>query len=306
MDLREQKYVCALAQYQNLTRAAEKLFISQPALSMFISKLETRLGVPLFQRRNGRFFLAYAGERYVCQAQKMLEAEKEFLQELEHLVSRRAGRLRIGASVRRSPWLIPPVIAQLREENPMVEVELREGPIADLNDLMDHCELDFMVVSRSDVREDMDYQVLFQDKFLLMVPQIHPLNEQAEYVPGKKYRHINAACLEGQTVFVHGQWTSNRQTEEKILQRSGVKPARTPVIRGTETTLQMVAEGLGLGFIRESYARNLTYCKPVNFYTIGDEDCSVDVVACYRPDLEQPAYMKRALELLAQQGKNSR
>ena len=76
MDLREQKYVCALAECGNLTRAAEKLYISQPALSIYINNLENSLGVKLFERIGKRFVLTYAGERYVEAAQKMLDLKE--------------------------------------------------------------------------------------------------------------------------------------------------------------------------------------------------------------------------------------
>ena len=91
MDLREQKYVCALADCGNLTRAAEKLYISQPALSIYIANLEKNMGIPLFERNGKKFALTYAGERYVERARKMLKLEREFNDELIDLIRERAG-----------------------------------------------------------------------------------------------------------------------------------------------------------------------------------------------------------------------
>ena len=68
MELKEQRYVCTLAEYGNLTRAADRLYISQPALSIYISNLEKHLGTPLFDREGKKFELTKAGERYVLHA----------------------------------------------------------------------------------------------------------------------------------------------------------------------------------------------------------------------------------------------
>ena len=77
MDLREQKYVCTLAELGNLTRAAERLYISQPALSIYITNLEKNLGTPLFDRSGKKFTLTYAGEQYVKRAEKMLDGRAD-------------------------------------------------------------------------------------------------------------------------------------------------------------------------------------------------------------------------------------
>lgn len=77
MNLKEQQYVCALARCQSLSRAAEELFISPSALSVYISNLEKYLGVRLFERtgRGKAFVLTSIGEEYVVRAEKMLGAE---------------------------------------------------------------------------------------------------------------------------------------------------------------------------------------------------------------------------------------
>lgn len=304
MDLKEQRYVCTLAECQNLTRAAERLFISQPALSIFISKLENSMGMQLFTRTGGKFLLSFAGECYVEEAKKMLELERSLMKKLDKISSEQSGRIRIGASVRRSPWLLPPVIARFEKEWPDVEVILQEGTISDLNELLDQCELDLMVLNLPDLKEGMDYQVLFSDKFLLAVPQLHPINEKSEYVPGTGYRRVDAKYLNGETLFLHASWSSSRHIEDRILEKHRVQPGRIRVIRGTETSFQMIAEGLGIGFIRESYAINLKYRKQVNYYSIDSDDHPIDVVACYRSGHPLPKYTKKLLELLTEHGRS--
>ena len=68
MNLKEQLYVCTLAETKNMSKAAEKLYISQPALSMYINNLQENLGTKLFTRKNNIYMLTYLGEKYVAKA----------------------------------------------------------------------------------------------------------------------------------------------------------------------------------------------------------------------------------------------
>lgn len=96
MNLREQLYVCTLAETGSLTQAARQLFISQPALSLFISNLENTLGIRLFDRIGKQFVLTYAGELYVARARQMLELKDSFDMELSEVINGQNERLRVG------------------------------------------------------------------------------------------------------------------------------------------------------------------------------------------------------------------
>ena len=78
MRLKDEKYVCALANYGTIREASEKLYISAPALSMYINHLEKELGVDLFYRNQQRFFPTDIGKKYLERCQKILEIDQEF------------------------------------------------------------------------------------------------------------------------------------------------------------------------------------------------------------------------------------
>ncbi len=79
---------------------------------------------------------------------------------------------------------------------------------------------------------------------------------------------------------------SARRVEEKILKDYKVKPGRIRVVRNMELGAQLVAEGLGVGFIRQGYQKNIHYPKPVKYYTIDVSKYGQDVVVAYRQDVE--------------------
>lgn len=301
MDLKEQKYVCALAEYKSLTKAAEKLYISQPALSIYISNVEKNLGTPLFERNGKRMILTYAGEKYVEKAKAMLRLEMEFREELNDIIAEHAGRIRIGVPLRRSPWLIAPVVAKFKSIYPNIEVIVRDGNQAFLNDRLKNFDLDMMIGNKTHIGDDMDTALLFQEEFLLAVPAFSPLNEKSQYVPNEKYRRIKPEFLSGQVLLLHTSWQSSRAIEDKIIRNHSIKPSAVYVMRNSETILQMVAEGLGVGFIREGYTIHMHYDKPLNYYTLNTEDHRSDVVVAYKKRKKLPKYMQVMIQLIKEQ-----
>ena len=109
MDLKEQKYVCTLAECKSLTRASERLYISQPALSLYINNVEKNLGAPLFERNGRKFELTWLGKQYVEKASQMLELERQFKAVMRQTEQEDAGQVRIGIAQRRAIWFLPAV-----------------------------------------------------------------------------------------------------------------------------------------------------------------------------------------------------
>lgn len=303
MNLKEQTYVCVLADCGNITKAAERLFISQPALSIYIGNLEKMLGAKLFERSGRKFSLTYAGELYVEKARRMLELKKEFDEALAELLDNRRGRIRLGIQLRRESWLLPPVLAEFRKEFPDIEVVIREGTMHELRELLEAYELDLVLMNEAALWKEMEYQILFEEELLIAVPQIHPLNEKAEYVPGSRYRSLDLRWLEGETLILQKPNQSIRADVDAALKEAGVHPMKTVVIRNIETAIQMAAEGLGIAFNRESYANNMKYMKRVNYYTMGSAAKKSAFVAGYREGMYVPVYMQRFIELISEQGR---
>ena len=130
MDLKEQKYVCTLAECKSLTRASERLYISQPALSLYINNVEKNLGAPLFERNGRKFELTWLGKQYVEKASQMLELERQFKAVMRQTEQEDAGQVRIGIAQRRGIWFLPAVLSVYEREWPQVDVVIREGNLA--------------------------------------------------------------------------------------------------------------------------------------------------------------------------------
>lgn len=304
MNLKEQTYVCVLAECGTITKASERLFISQPALSIYIGTLEKNLGVRLFDRVGKRFALTYAGERYVEKARKMLALKAEFDEELSEILGGRRGRLRIGVQLRRETWLIPPVLARFKSEYPEIETVIREGNHGELMQMFDAYELDLVIMNGADIKSGMQAQELFSEELLVAVPQLSPLNEKAVWVEGSRYRRLDLRWLDGQDVILPYPGQSLRAEAEAALRGAGVTPGRIETIRNIEMAMQMVAEGLGVGFNREYYAMNMKYRKRINYYTLGTAASKSACVAGYRRGEHVSEPMQRFIALCREQAFN--
>ena len=243
MDLKEQKYVCTLAECKSLTRASERLYISQPALSLYINNVEKILGARLFERNGRKFELTWLGKQYVEKASQMLELERQFEAVRRQAERENAGQVRIGIAQRRGIWFLPAVLSVYEREWPQVDVVIREGNLADLTIMLKNRELDLVVLSRSDVTSEMEAVPLGMEDFLLILPGDHPLNEKAVPVEGSMFDFLDPHLLSGETIFLNTEMQSARRVEEKILKDHKVKPGRIRVVRNMELGAQLVAEG---------------------------------------------------------------
>ena len=122
MDLREQEYVTVLAKHGNITKAAEELYVSQPTLSIFLKRLEERMGIKLFQYIGKKMVLTQAGELYVKRAKELLIIQNQFLGELSDLVAGYTGRIRIGTHIRRTSFFIPELLVKFEKSYPNIEI----------------------------------------------------------------------------------------------------------------------------------------------------------------------------------------
>ena len=285
MNLKEQEYVCALAENGTITAAAKELFISQPALSIYINNLEKSLGVRLFERVGKQFILTYAGEQYVEKAKLILQLSHELDEKLKDITGNYSGRIRIGVQLRRATGFLPPVIASYEKEFPGVEVILCEGTMKELKESIQNFKADLLLCNSVDLPPYMNSFVVFKEHLLIAVPKDHPINEKAVWEEGKALPSLELFWLNGEKLILAKQNQSIRRDSERILNKNGVRPGKIREIRSIETAMQMVGEGLGIGFNRESYVMYMKKQENVRYYCMRNIDSTTDFVLAYRKEM---------------------
>ena len=116
IEIKDLKYVSAIAKYESISQAANELYITQPSLSGYLKNLENRMGLPLFQRIGKRMVLTYFGECFLKEGNDLLLRHKHFSEELDRVLYEKRGRLSIGFPILRGISLLPVTLPRFSEE----------------------------------------------------------------------------------------------------------------------------------------------------------------------------------------------
>ena len=161
-------YFIAVADERNFTKAAEKLFISQQALSSHIAVIEKELDVTLFSRKPS-LKLTYAGQVFYRHAQKLLKDYSELYNELNDVKERKRGELTIGMSHTRGHLLLPKMLPIFMKEYPLIEIRVLEDNVEQLEQALIKKTIDFAIIHDTASNPDIVYTPLLPEKILLVV-----------------------------------------------------------------------------------------------------------------------------------------
>lgn len=175
MDLRSLKYFTVVAQELNITRAAEKLNMSQPPLSNQIKALEEELGVALIIRGKRHLQLTEAGNLLLRKANQILEMAEKTKQEISDMTDGLSGTISIGMVEGRAPFLVARWISGFREEFPRVQYSLWNGSSDDVLDRLYRGLVDIAVIAAPYDTEHLDGFQVGREPWVAMIPVGHPL-----------------------------------------------------------------------------------------------------------------------------------
>lgn len=243
MNLRDLKYIIAVAETRHFGKAAERCFVSQPTLSGQIRKLEDELGVAIFERTNRSVEITPVGETIVAHARKMMEQADTIYQTAQAHQDPLAGPLRIGAIPTLSPYLVPLILAPLGKRHPRMKLVLSEEMTETLlRRLHDH-EIDAALLATGTGEQDLEQLALFDEPFWVAYPRSHGFYAK-ERIRLRDLHSENILllaeghCLADQTMDVCH--ISDRQVAGELadLRASSL-----------ETLLQLVAAGYGITLV---------------------------------------------------------
>lgn len=183
MTLVELRYIVALAAEGHFGRAAERCSVSQPALSVAIARLESELGVKLFERAKGLVRASEAGALIVRQAQKVI-AESERLRELARQGrDQLAGSLRLGVIHTVGPYLLPRLVACLRECAPAMPLVIEENMTVNLATMLREGEIDAAILALPFDAPGIVTIPLYDEPFLVITPRGHAFEKRETLSP---------------------------------------------------------------------------------------------------------------------------
>ncbi len=174
MNLRDLRYLVALADQRHFGRAAQACFVSQPTLSTQIKKLEEQLNVTLIERANRQVILTPVGVAIVAAAQRVLRDVDDLLRVAEEYRDPLGGTVRLGIIPTVAPYLLPRILPIIRREFPKVSIKLNEAQTRVIMKLLEDGELDAAIVALPVAEEHIVQTKLYSEPFYLAVGKQHP------------------------------------------------------------------------------------------------------------------------------------
>jgi LysR family hydrogen peroxide-inducible transcriptional activator len=238
MNLRDLRYLLAVAEHGHFGRAAEACGISQPTLSVQVRKLEEFLGVALFERTSKAVAPTAACDRLIGHVRAAVTEADAILAVARDLRDPLAGGFRLGIIPTLAPYLLPLVFAPLRDALPALEIEPWEDQTAALVDRLRAHDLDAALLATAVDAPDLASQALFAEPFLAALPPEHPLAAR-DVVTEAELAHDILVLADGHCL------------RDQALAACGQNGALGGTLRASSlsTLLNMVAAGYGTTLI---------------------------------------------------------
>jgi len=265
MNLRDLKYIVEVAREKNFARASAKVFVSQPALSMQIKKLEETLGVEIFERDKQNFLITPVGAEIIKKAEIILQESEEIKMIAKNSKDPHKGEIRIGAFPTVASYFLPNFIKNIHKKFPHLKIFLIEAKSEELITKLRSGEIDCCLLAMPIKDDNLIGEKIFSEKFLLATPKGHPFSKKSK---------IQIKELKKQELMLLEDGHCMRDQALEIC--SMVKAFENKDFKATslETLRQMVANGTGITLMPEIAVRNddkISYVKIFNapFRTIG-------------------------------------
>ncbi len=259
MNFQNLEYFICTAEEKNITRAAERLHISQQALSGSISRLEAELNCRLFERRQ-ELELTYSGKCFLKTATQIISLKKQGETLIDDINENRAGELRIGVSHTRGQAILPLVVPKFSRKYPHAEIFITEASSSELEQGLSKGQIDVMIGFMPFLTETAEVKPLIKDRIFLVCPKAllnGKFGEKTESIL-KSYRKNPDISLFRDLPFVLLRRGERIRTlVDREFAKCGISPVIKTETRNIQTAFSLSAEGMGLSVCPEMYLRSL-------------------------------------------------
>lgn len=242
MNLRDLRYLVAVAEHRHFGRAAAACFVSQPTLSTQIKKLEETLGVVLIERTNRQVMLTPVGETIVRQAQRVLDDVNRLVGVAEEHRDPLGGEFRLGIIPTVAPYLLPRILGPMRETLPNLKIQLTEAQTATITSMLREGELDAVILALPLGEENIAEAVLYREPFYLAVSQRHAK---------AKKKSVSVAELDQEQVLLLEDGHCLREQALEVCKSHNAVENTNFRATSLETLRQMVAANVGTTLMPE-------------------------------------------------------
>lgn len=294
IDVREIMYTLSVVEEKNFSKAAEKLFVSQPALSKTIKQVETKLGCKIFDRSTNPLRLTPHGTviiEYFMQIQNIQREIEEYSKAVkEHIQS----DLKVGAPSFFCSYVLPSIVAKFNQEYPKIKIKLVETNDTDLRTSFKAGNIDIGLSVEHNMPQEFSSEIIMKEHIILAVPQDFMINEKLKAFALKpedirsgkflssRFKAVKMIEFANEPFLFLKQGNDMYRRGKKICKDAGFVPKINIEMDQLLSTYYMAGAGAGLAFIRSNILNYIVSPNSLIFYKIDHKATERDLKVYYR------------------------
>lgn len=252
MDIKNLLYIITISQEGSLSRASRKLSVSQPTLSVFLTNLETNLGVDLFSREKKRLIPTPAGNIYINAAKRIIQVKDQTYQAIHRISHELTETITVGATPLRGSVMIAQIFPAFSKRFPDVKIEIRECYMKDIRTLIKNGTINCALGTCFDRDDpDFDHIIIAKEEVILAVPAFHPLAPLANN-RFDQLVSIDIQAFADSPFVLLSPGATIRAISDNIFSKAGFSPTIVFETNNALVLSNMIRQGVGVGFLPRS------------------------------------------------------
>ena len=256
MDLRQIENIIAIEQEQNISKAAEKVFLTQSALNQQLLKLERSLGVQLFERRSHCMTPTFAGRIYLATAHQMLDMKEETYRILHDIAQETSGEIAVAYTPERGALMFSEIYPKFHERYPKITFRIFEARIKKMEQLLLQKQVTLACLTHAGgvKHPDLDYWDMKEELMVLGLPASHPLAHLAGPRSWETLPLLDLLLLRDESFVLASKETRIRDMADRAFLHAGYHPKILFETGSTTTMVHLVKNQQCAAFFPQSYA----------------------------------------------------
>lgn len=272
MTTRELLYVKTTADTGNISKAAKKLFVTQPSLSQSLQRIEDSIGTKIFVRSPDGLKLTFAGEKYYQMACQVLKIYDDFSSEITDINDLKVGHISFGVTHHLGAIVLPQILPEYSAHYPGITIDLFEGSTEPQEQHLISGEMDFSIMHAPVygvlANPSLQYEVLKRYPFIIAMSRNNPLAEKAVPTPGYPYPVLDVKLLADQPLLTLHKEQRIRHVTDSVLRKAGIQPEIRLLCRNYMSLEKLAAEGMGVTMLPSEYVAANSFENPPAFFSI--------------------------------------
>lgn len=303
-------YILSIYKEGSFSKAAEKLYISQPSLSASVKRIEEKITAPIFNRATNPVTLTEIGEKYVKYALEIEEKEKDFERYIYDCTNLLTGNVRIGGSSLFSSFLLPDMISCFNKEYPQIKFEVFEDSTKNLIEKLQSGYLDIIIDNAVIDNPLISSSVYTHETLLLAVPAGYEINSKLQkhrftasdiknQLHIKENREVSLKKFSDYPFILLNPENDTGRRANLLFKKHNITPKTVFMLDQQVTSCNISASGMGISFISDTLIARLVNEPRLYFYIISDQNVKRSIYFCTKNNHYLSLACKKFIDFLS-------